>query len=81
MAHRTSSSDPIVWRVVSVSRRSRDGPERLADAYRILLGQQGCRPRGGTPGLRGVPRTEEPHNGDGLVRSGVDRAPGTRTDH
>jgi hypothetical protein len=78
MARRSLASHSIVWHVVSVSRRSRDGPERLAEVYRILLGQ--CRRRiAADVGARETFLNEEHRNGDGLVRSRVDRAPGTRT--
>jgi hypothetical protein len=80
MARRSPASRPIVWHVVSVFRRSRDGPERLAEVYRILVGQRRRLPRCDV-GRRETSLPEEYHDGDSLVRSGVDRASGTRTDY
>ena len=67
---RTTPTRPTGWQVMSVSRRTRDGSERLAEVYRILLGQRRCR-RDGAVDLRQGLSTEERSDGDGLVRSGV----------
>lgn len=54
------------WRVVSVAVRVRDGPERLAQAYRILWDTDCPRP------ARRGPTDEEHHDGDRRLRAGVD---------
>ena len=54
------------WRVVSVAVRVRDGPDRLAQAYRILWDTD--RPHA----ARRRPADEEQRDGDRGLRAGLD---------
>ena len=60
MARARSVQPPTVWRVRSVGVKTGDGPDRVAETYRILLGHRRCRPIGRDPT---VMREEVPRKG------------------
>jgi len=65
------------WQVTSIGVKTRDGPDRIAEAYRILLGQRRCRPvEPDTAVKRERSREKEQLDASRLVCPGVHGTPG-----
>ena len=82
MARVAPDSLSTAWQVVSVAVKVRDGPQRVADAYRILVGQEG-----GRQSRPAAPVGWAAAHGKEQSAAGRDRCPrldgaaGTRADH
>lgn len=72
MSRRAGVAPPVVWKIQSVSVRVRDGPQRLAQVYRLLL----TGPAPGAPVPPVADGKEEPHGSRDLC-PGFDGAPGS----
>src|SRR5438128_95735 len=76
MSRRAGLAPPVVWSIQSVAVRVRDGPQRLARVYHLLL----TAPTPGAPIPPACDRKEEAH-GSCDLRPGLDGAPGPATNH
>src|SRR5215210_7605438 len=76
MSRRADVAPPVVWSIQSGSVRVRDGPQRLARVYGLLLTD----PAPGAPVAPGADGKEDLH-GSRDLRPGFDRAPGPAANH
>lgn len=77
MARARSVQPTIVWKVISLGVKTRDGPNRVAETYRILLGHRQCRPIGrDATHVRERSREKEEVDGSRIVCPRINGTPG-----
>lgn len=77
MSRARSVQSTIAWQVLSISVKTRDGPDRVAETYRILVGHRRCRPVGRDATIvREMSRGKEQVDANRAVCPRVHGAPG-----